>query len=53
MGREYLQIFAVIFSVMIFLQDTHALIKRRNLQGKFNDRFNRGRNVQLREKRCK
>lgn len=52
MRREYLQVFAVLFSFLILLQDTHALV-RRNVYSKFNDDFDKATNGQIREKRCK
>ena len=49
MRREYLQIFAVFFSVLVLLQDTHALV-RRNTHREFNDDFNKGSDTQIRKK---
>ena len=50
MRLEYLQVFAVLFSFLILLQDTHALV-RRNAYRKFNDDFDKATDGQIREKR--
>ena len=45
-----MQVFAVLFSFLILLQDTHALV-RRNAYRKFNDDFDNATDGQIREKR--
>ena len=50
MRLEYFQVFAVLFSFLILLQDTHALV-RRNAYRKFNDDFDKAADGQIREKR--